>query len=288
MQRAGVVVGVVDADEVGDGVAEDVDRALGMAARAGRVERLGDLALVEEDLAASRFDRRVGGRVLAFQPFVDLAAGVVVDVEEAAADVAGEGDRAHRHGLRLELLGRPGGRHLVRHHAFGVLLEGEGVDDVEAAAAGHRLERAAEGAVAGDRDLARPGGAQFGAAFGQQLAARAAQPHGVADPVRLVVAGRVEFRPAGAGGAAEADVAGAGAEQDADAAGLFEAPDRGPRVVVAEDEAVALAVLGVAVGAVGAHPDPVAEAAPVDDPVDARRGGGGDRGEARDGGEQGE
>ena len=46
------------------------------------------------------------------------------------------------------------------------------------------------------------------------------------------------------------------------------------RVVVAEDEAVALAVLGVAVGTVGAHPDPVAEAAAVDDPADGAAGSG--------------
>ena len=52
--------------------------------------------------------------------------------------------------------------------------------------------------------------------------------------------------------------------------GPVDRPQAGPRVVVAEDELVALAVQGVAVGAVGGEPDPVAEAVPVDDPVDLR------------------
>ena len=60
------------------------------------------------------------------------------------------------------------------------------------------------------------------------------------------------------------------ADQDPDDPRLGERAELGPRVVVAEDEAVALAVLGVAVGAVLAHPDPVAEAVPVDHPGDAR------------------
>ena len=93
----------------------------------------------------------------------------------------------------------------------------------------------------------------------------------VADPVGLVAAARVERLPAGAGGAAEADVAAGDVEQDADDPRPGSVPDRRPRVVVAEDEAVALAVQGVAVGAVGAHPDPVAEAVAVDDPGDARQ-----------------
>ena len=54
VQRAGGVVGVGDADQVGDGGAEDVDGALGVAARAGRVEGLGDLAAVHDHLAAGR------------------------------------------------------------------------------------------------------------------------------------------------------------------------------------------------------------------------------------------
>ena len=48
-------------------------------------------------------------------------------------------------------------------------------------------------------------------------------------------------------------------------------------VVVGEDEAVVLAVLGVAVGAVLADPDPVAEAVPAHHPGDAGRGAGGRR-----------
>jgi hypothetical protein len=50
---------------------------------------------------------------------------------------------------------------------------------------------------------------------------------------------------------------------------------------VAEDEAVALAVLGVAVGAVLAQADAVAEAMPFDDP--GRAGVGGRRSEQRQG-----
>ena len=50
--------------------------------------------------------------------------------------------------------------------------------------------------------------------------------------------------------------------------GPLDRPQARPRVVVAEDELVALAVERVAVGAVGADPDPVAEAVPVDDPAD--------------------
>jgi hypothetical protein len=95
-----------------------------------------------------------------------------------------------------------------------------------------------------------------------------------AEPVRLVAAGRVELLAAGAGRAAEADAAARSGQQDADDGGLGQRADGRPRVVVGEDELVALAVLGVAVGAVGAHPDPVAKAVAVDDPVD---GGGGSR-----------
>src|SRR6185437_9657003 len=87
-------------------------------------------------------------------------------------------------------------------------------------------------------------------------------------PVRLIGAGRVELGTTGAGRFGEVDVARRGAEQDADHVRTGDRPQAGPRVVMAEDELVALAVEGVAVGAVGAHPDPVAEAVPVDDPAD--------------------
>ena len=56
---------------------------------------------------------------------------------------------------------------------------------------------------------------------------------------------------------------------DADDARPLQHPQLRPRVVVVEDEAVALAVLGVPVGAVLAHPDAVAEAVARDHPGDA-------------------
>ena len=159
-----------------------------------------------------------------------------------------------------------------------------------AAARGDRLERAAVAAEAGDRD--RPAGGrrlQHCPAVGQHLAAGAEQRHRLAEPVGVVAERGVEGLPAGAGRAAEADVGAGGFEQDAHGALLGERPQRGPLVVVGEDEGVGLAVLGVAVGAVGAEPDAVAEPAPVDDPVDAgagrRRD---DRGEARERREHGE
>ena len=86
MQRAVVVVGIVDADQVRDRGAEDVLDALGLAARAGRVEGGGDLAPVADHLAAGLGDGLVGAPVLALQTLVDLAAGVVVEVEAVAVD----------------------------------------------------------------------------------------------------------------------------------------------------------------------------------------------------------
>src|ERR1700710_841643 len=241
-------------------------------------------------LAAGRGRRGVAARVLAFQAFVDLDAGVGVEVEAVAADAGGEREGARGNRLRLQLLGRPGGRRLVRDHAFDVLVDGERVDDVERAGGAFgrdRLEGAAVGADPGDRDLALAGGAQFVAATGEPFAAGAAEDDGGAGAVRLVVAGRVQRDAAGAGGGAEADVAGGDVEQDADHARPGQRPQRGPGEVVAEDELVALAVQGVAVGAVGAHADAVAEAAPVHDPADGGAGGGGG-GEAGEAGERGE
>src|ERR1700710_476010 len=247
-------------------------------------------------LAAGRGRRGVAARVLAFQALVDLAAGVGVEVEAVAADAGGEREGARGNRLRLQLLGRPGGRRLVRDHAFDVLVDGERVDDVERAGGAfgrHRLEGAAVGAGPGDRDLALAGGAQFRAAVGEPLGAGAAQHDRVAGAVGLVVAGRVEGLAAGAGGGAEADIAGGDVEQDPDHMGAGERPQGGAGEVVAEDELVALAVQGVAVGAVGAHADAVAEAVAVDDPADAGVGGGGrDRDQARqrrqEGGEAGD
>ncbi len=94
-----------------------------------------------------------------------------------------------------------------------------------------------------------------------------------ADPVGPVFATRVEALATGAGRAAEADVAGEDPDQDADDPWPLQRFQLRSRVVVREDEAVVLAVLGVAVGAVLAHADAVAEPVALDDPGDARLGG---------------
>jgi len=118
-----------------------------------------------------------------------------------------------------------------------------------------------------------------------QLASALPQLHAAADPPRGVAAPRVERLAAGAGRPAEADLAAADVEQHAHHVRPAQATDRRPRVVVAEDEAVALAVLGVAVGAVLAHPDPVAEAVAEHDPAHAGLGGAHEEEEGEEGAE---
>ena len=126
VQRAVVVVGVFDADQIGDrGPEEDVLDALGVAARAGREVRFRDLAVVGDDLAPGGFGGLVGRRGLAGEAFVDLAAGVVVEVEAVAADLHRERVGAGRHGLCPQRRLRPGGRRLVGDHAFHVLVDGD-------------------------------------------------------------------------------------------------------------------------------------------------------------------
>src|SRR6187549_339502 len=277
VERAEAVVGVGDADQVGDRrPEEDVLDALGVAARAGREEGLGDGAAIADDHPARFVGGAVRPRVLARGPLVDLAAGVLVEVEAVAVDLAGQGVGACGDRLGPQRRHRPGGRRLVGDHALHVLVDRDGVDRVErarVAARRHHLQRPpVDGAL--DPDRARPRRSQTVAAVGQLPTAGASQADPAADPVGAVPAGWVEPDAAGAAGAAEADVAARDVDQHPDDPRGGERAEAGAPVVVAQDEAVALAVQGEAVGAVLAHADAVPEAAPVDDPGDAGLGGG--------------
>src|SRR5262249_27657003 len=75
-------------------------------------------------------------------------------------------------------------------------------------------------------------------------------------------------------------------EQDADDAWPARLPDRAALVVVAEDEAVVLAVQGVAVGAVLADANAMPEAMAAHDPVDAGARIGGDRHQGQSDGQE--
>jgi hypothetical protein len=282
MQRAGAVVGVRDADEVRDrGPEEDILDALGVPSRAGREIRFGDLAVVCDDLALGGFRRLVGRRGLAFEALVDLAGRVVVEVEAVAVDLDRERVGARGDRLRAQRRLGPGGRRLVGDDPLHVLVDGQRVDRVQRSGIGvgrHHLEGAAVAADADDFDVAAAGGAQLAPALGELAAAGGEQLDRGAGAVGAIFAGGVEPLAAGAGRAAESDVAADHADQDPHRVRFAQGPDRGPLEVVDEDEAVALAVLGVPVGAVLAHPDPVAVAVAVDHPGDLGAG----RGRARE------
>ena len=88
MQRAVVVVGVGDADQVGDRPAPKKTFWTLSVWPPEQAEKKVSAILPPyvDDLAAGRFGGRVGRRGLAVEPLVDLAAGVVVEVEAVAAD----------------------------------------------------------------------------------------------------------------------------------------------------------------------------------------------------------
>ena len=169
-----------------------------MAARAGGEIGFGDLAAVGDDLAPGRVGGLVGGRGLAGRALVDLAAGVVVEVEAVAADLHGERVGAGRHRLRPQRRLRPGGRRLVGDHALHVLVDRDRVDRVQRAGVGvgrDDLERAAVGADPGDADPPGAGRPQPAPAVGERPARwQLRSLTAGARPVRLVFAVRCRAR----------------------------------------------------------------------------------------------
>ena len=108
---------------------------LRVAAARSAVERLGDLAVVEHDLAAGLGHRAIRQRVLRAHSAVSLAARRRAEVEpfvDEAAELA-HGVGARRHRLRLERIQAVVelGAHLDRHHAAQIVLERQLVDQVE-------------------------------------------------------------------------------------------------------------------------------------------------------------
>ncbi len=108
---------------------------LRVAAARSAVERLGDLAVVEHDLAAGLGHRAIRQRVFRAHSAVSLAARRRAEVE-AFVDEATElahGVSARRHRLRLERIQAVVelGTHLDRHHAAQIVLERQLVDQIE-------------------------------------------------------------------------------------------------------------------------------------------------------------
>ena len=134
-------------------------------------------------------------------------------------------------------------------------------------------------ALALDEDVRRSGRRHHGAAPRHQHPLLGAHHDPAALSLGDVALRGLQGRPAGRAGTAEGDAAHAVEEQDAHAL-VGGRPDRGPRVVVGQDLVVRKPVLGVAIGAVLAHADPVSEAGSLDDP-DLGRGGGRPRGRRR-------
>ena len=140
-------VRVLDADEVRDGLAEDLGRVERRAAGRRVEEGVDRLPLPEQDLPLRRLDGRRRAGMLAGDAAVDLAAHVGVEVEGLAGDPVRERVRARRDGLRLQRLVGPRARHLLRDDTLEVLLEPDDVDRVELLARHRDGDLAAVGPV---------------------------------------------------------------------------------------------------------------------------------------------
>ena len=271
LQRAPVVVGRERVVGIGHGDevrrrlrAPDVLDVRRPAARAREEERLGELALVEHDLARGAVDGVARGARLGGDPAVDLAARVRVDVEVTETLHVGQRIGAGHDRLRLERLGGPRVGHLPRHDAPQVLLEADRVHDADGLAAGH-LQRAAVVAVA-ERERRRPGREdersrqRLGGRGELQLQARPELLLAGRQLVRLAV--RVLDRERRARG--DDDALRPGHEQHAHALHRRGA-EVGAGVVVGDDVGGGPAVQGIAVGAVLREPDAVAPAVAGDE-----------------------
>jgi hypothetical protein len=225
------------------------------------------MPVVAEDLVAGRADSAVGGLGLARLAAVDLAPGVVVDVEAAPARRAQRvGPRRHR--LRPQRVLRPRGGHLVADHAARVVVQAHLVHHQEAPGL-LRHELAPVGALAIHVDpVPAPGGAGV-PARGDPSTARASQDDLRSSVGELIGAPPAKVLAARRASAAEPDRADAGRKQDPYLPARL--GDARVAVIVLQDRAVAAAVLRVAVGAVLAHAHAVSEATALDHP--ARRGG---------------
>ena len=267
MIRRRVVVGVLDALQIrlGRGTRKPVLDVLGPAARARREVGRDHVPPVLEHLALRPADGPVRPLGLAGEAAVDLAAGVVVDVERAAAPGGRERVAAGRERLCLQGVQRPGRRHLVGDHAGDVIVERELVDDQQRPARTRRDEVAAELPLAADLDLsARPLGDELPAAPGDPFAVAPFELHPRAAGDRPIGPAGLQVVSAGAPGPAELDRVGGRADQHPD---LLAGPHPGDLrmlEVVGCDLPVVGSVLGVAVGTPLAHPDPMTVAVPGD------------------------
>jgi len=143
------VVGVRDGDQVGHGRRRpDVLHVGRPAAGARREVGVGRLAVVEDDLVRRLAHGRVRARSLGFDPAVDLAASVRVEVEVAAFLQVGEGVGARDDRLRGERLRRPAARHLGGNDTQEVRLEPDHVHHLERGAGRLHAQRAAVAAAA--------------------------------------------------------------------------------------------------------------------------------------------
>ena len=230
------------------------------------------VAVVGDDLAAGLRDRLVGRGHLGRDAAVDLRARVGVEVEAGARLHGRDRVGAGRHGLRLQRLERPRGRRLVRHHAAQVGVQRQRVDGVDAGERARReVDRAAVGAA--DAPVGRapaqrhdpaPAGHPQRRVSAHPLAARRAQLDAAAVAAHVVGLARRQPPPPCPHRAGEGGRAAHRLQQHAHALVAVDVPERGARVVVAEDVAVAGAVLREPVGAVLAHAHPVAEAGAAD------------------------
>ena len=243
---------------------------LGVPARGGEVVRDSRLAAVGDDLTSRVAHRGVAANALPGHAAVDLRAGVGVLVEVAVGLAGGERIGARGHCLDLQRLERPGARHLAGDHAAQVAVHVELVDRGHATTVHAHLDVTAVEPVA------------------HAVEGRAHQPHRVLrveadrrpeprhtpsgrggddDPsaaaLRDVDPARVERPAAHRGGPAHADVRIDRLEEHAHRL-VGSRREAGALVVVGEDARILGVLERIAVGAVLAHPDAVAESGAAD------------------------
>jgi hypothetical protein len=270
---------VVHADEVRDSRRPPLVLARRGHAAGGRVvERPGKRPVRANDLAAGRIDRVVRPRMLRPDTTVDLAAGVVVEVEPGARPPADKAVRASNDRLGPESLRMPRCGHLPRDDALDVGLEPDVVDGGEPPAARSDAKQATV-TVAGEPEHGRPRPEAHRAGEPAPLAARGPDPQRRAEnvgPGIEIVGSPVHVLHREGRRGADGELAGAVCDQDAHPADACRAERRSPVEVVQDPLVVAPAVSREPVGAVLGKAETVPPALALDDEGRAglrRRGG---------------